>query len=1055
MTKNSFTVYNASAGSGKTFTIVKEYLKTLFASNRIDKYKSVLAITFTNKAVAEMKSRILINLKSFSDSRILLPSIPNDLSGQIFMFESIATELGLSASQLHQKAFRIHDAILNNYAAFDIVTIDTFTHRIIRTFAYDLKLSQNFQVALDTDEILNEAISNVLIKVGEDKELTKLLIDFAIYKADDDKSWDIGIDLYKTSRLLFNENEFKHLALLQNKSLKDFDSLSKTIENKLSEYTTAIKDISLNIINEFETKQIPKADIKSIYAYFLKLSKEDFSVTYDKVWQTKLVNGETIYLKKTLSPIASLIDQMQSRIIVDFELTKKLFFQISFLKNFSKNLVPLSVLNIVNKEIQNIKQEQNILLISEFNQLISDEIKDQPAPFIYERIGERYRNFFIDEFQDTSQLQWQNLKPLVENTLSTAPNKGEQHSLLLVGDAKQAIYRWRGGKPEQFIDLYEGLSPFYIKKDVQNLDTNYRSYSQIVDFNNDFFSFLYPRFKKDTHKELYKLGNKQNQNNKKGGFVKLSFIEDVSEELAVELYQEKVLENIENALRNGFLKSDICIVTRKTKEGIAIADFLTEKNIPIISSETLLVNKSPEVQFIVSFLNYLLFPTNSISKLSLLKYLYLKLDVQSSEHCFYSTFLKLCPEDFFNRLLVSYQVQFDYQTFQTLPFYELVEQIIRSFNLVDTSDAYIQYFLDEVLNFSQHKQTGIQGFLEFWESKKDKLSIVAPQGTDAITLMTIHKSKGLEFPVIIFPFAELDLYNEIDPKQWFELNKDDYNGFPEAYLNYNKEIEFYGEQGSCLWHKRRAQLELDNINLLYVALTRPKEQLYIITKKVLNKKTNQESEKLYSGLFIGFLKKINKWQDDLDEYSFGDETKLSVKTSIQVENELVFTSSSRLDHKLAILTKSGALWNSSQQNAIEKGNLIHMILSKIKYHDDAIPVFEELIANGTITLEQELLLKPILIDLTCNSKMAKFYKKNLVVLNEKEMMTENGEILVPDRVVIDGNKVVVIDYKTGTFLFKHESQINKYAQFLSKMGYHIENKILVYLDDELNIREVN
>ena len=176
MSQNSFTVYNASAGSGKTFTLVKEYLKTLFSSVNRDKYKNILAITFTNKAVAEMKSRILLNLNAFADSQILLPVVPANLQEQYQMFKVIANELALTDKQLHNKAVIIHDAVLNNYAAFDIVTIDTFTHRIIRTFAYDLKLSQNFEVALDTEEILNEAIANLLIKVGEDEKLTNLLI---------------------------------------------------------------------------------------------------------------------------------------------------------------------------------------------------------------------------------------------------------------------------------------------------------------------------------------------------------------------------------------------------------------------------------------------------------------------------------------------------------------------------------------------------------------------------------------------------------------------------------------------------------------------------------------------------------------------------------------------------------------------------------------------------------------------------------------------------------------------------------------------------------------
>lgn len=1054
MNTNSFTVYNASAGSGKTFTLVKEYLKTLFSSNKIDKYKNILAVTFTNKAVAEMKGRILDSLKGFADPEILLSAVPENLQDQHQMFAVIASELGLDTMQLHKKAIRIQDAILNNYAAFDIVTIDTFTHRIIRTFAYDLKLPQNFEVALDTEDVLQEAIANVLVKVGEDKKLTKLLIDFALHKADDDKSWDIALDLYRVSRLLLNENEVEHVSKLKDKSLEDFDKLKETLEQKLTYAKNEIVSQSKVILNDFENNGISENDIKSIFGYFSKLAKEDFSVKYGLVWQTKLLNGDTLYPKRVFGAGADSIDEMQSNISLVFLNTKTLFSEISFLKNFLKSIVPLSVLNVVNKELQSIKEEQNILLISEFNQLISNEIKGQPAPFIYERIGERYQNYFIDEFQDTSEMQWQNLIPLTENALVTEPKPNEQHSLLIVGDAKQAIYRWRGGKPEQFIDLYEEENPFYIDKSIQNLDTNYRSYSEVVDFNNDFFSFLSHKFQNETHQELYKIGNNQKQNTKKGGFVKVSFVENVLEEEATILYQEKVLETIENVLAQGFVKADICIVTRKKKDGIAIADFLVERGISIISSETLLVNKSKEVQFIISFLTYLLHSENKNSKMEFLNYLYTKLEVEGSEHQFYVELLQLSSQELFKELAISHQIQFDYETFQTLPFYELVEQIIRAFYLVNSSDAYVQYFLDEVLSFSQKKQTGIQGFLEFWELKKDKLSIIAPEGADAITLMTIHKSKGLEFPVIIFPFAELDIYKDQDSKTWYPINEEEYNGFSEAYLYFNKEVETYGEIGERLWSERRAQLELDNINLLYVALTRPKEQLYVISKKNINKK-GEENENLFSGFFIGFLKQIEKWQEDTDDYEFGELLKLSSKTAIKEEKELLFTSSSRSDHNLAILTKAGFLWNSEQGDAIEKGNLIHLILSKIAYKTDVDIVFQQMVLNGTITANQEELLKPILVNLIEMSDMSIYFEDDLEVFNERAILTKGGKTLIPDRIVFKGNKATVIDYKTGSFDLKHEEQVNTYASVLSDMGYEIDKKLLVYLDDKIKIIEVS
>ena len=1010
MSANSFIVYNASAGSGKTFTLVKSYLKTLLLSTDVAKYKRVLAITFTNKAVAEMKTRVLENLKAFANTEILSEKVPEALNDAHQMFLAIADELDVNLGVLHIKAKRVHNMILNNYAAFDIVTIDTFTHRIIRTFAHDLKLPQNFEVALDTEEILQEAINNVIAKVGVDKKLTRLLIDFATQKADDDKSWDISLDLFNVSKLLLNENEIQHINVLKDKTLNDFDALKKTITKNIEQIEKELVVIAKNRLSVFKTQGIQKSDFDrgSLYTHFVKLAALDLNVKFDTGWQNKLCANETLYPKRVDSTIALAIDAMQSAIADDFEKTKQLFFEIKFLKNFQNNIVPLSVLNVVNKELQRIKEEQNILLISEFNQIIANEIKGQPAPFIYERIGERYQNYFIDEFQDTSQMQWQNLVPLVENALITEPKQNEHNSLLIVGDAKQAIYRWRGGKPEQFIELYEEENPFYIHKKIANLDTNYRSYSEVVDFNNSFFSFLSNRFELSTHKELYKIGNQQKQNSKKGGFVQLSFIENVVEEEATKLYQEKVLTIIENVLNEGFCKADICIVTRKKKDGVAIADYLTDKNIAIISSETLLIDKSAEVKFVISFLSYLLNPSNKNYKIELLCYLFSKLTVEVSEHKFYEELLVLSPAEFFKHLAINYQIQFDYNSVQTLPLYELVEQVIRSFRLVDSSDAYIQYFLDEVLSFSQKKASGIQGFLEYWELKKDKLSIVAPQGADAVTIMTIHKSKGLEFPIVIVPFAELDVYKEQNAKIWYPINGQQFNGFSEAFLNFNKEVASYSSIGNELTAQRKSQLELDNINLLYVALTRPKEQLYIITKKNVSTKTGEENTNFFSGFFIGYLKNMGEWKESINDFTFGSIKKQSKQTKIPETGTINFVSSSRSDHNLSVLTKNGYLWDTNQEEAIEKGNLIHLALSKIKYKNDVDIALQELFFDGVLNKEQEDQLKPLIKKVINTPALTQYFEETKEVFNEKPIITASGEIIIPDRVIIEKNNATII-----------------------------------------------
>ncbi|MGB0895965.1 MAG: UvrD-helicase domain-containing protein [Flavobacteriaceae bacterium] len=1053
MSENTFVVYNASAGSGKTYTLVRSYLKALFSSRDIHKYKRILAITFTNKAVAEMKGRILDNLKAFSDPKIVSESVPDNLKDARQVFDALTEDLQISQEELHKKAIKTQGAILNNYAAFDVVTIDTFTHRLIRTFAYDLKLPQNFEVALDTEEVLQEAVNNVLNKVGEDDNLTKLLIDFAVQKADDDKSWDISLDLYNVSKLLLNENEAKHLKAFKDKTLDDFEMLKTTLSKKIKTAEEKIVKIAENRLLDFESKGIVEGDLKPVFGYFTKLVQLNFKIKYDAVWQTKLINGDAIYPKRIASGNGKLIDEIQSEIASDFEETKTLFYELSFLRNFKKNVVPLSVLNIVHQEIERIKEEQNILLISEFNHIISNEIKNQPTPFIYERIGERYSNYFIDEFQDTSELQWQNLIPLAENALASEPIGPEQNSLLIVGDAKQAIYRWRGGKPEQFIDLYEGKRPFFIENQVENLDTNYRSYSEVIKFNNNFFSYLSNKFHDATHQRLYKEGNQQKTTAKNGGYVNISFVDNVVEEEAVEQYQDKVFKTIQNVLDQGFCKADICIITRTKKSGIAIADYLAEHKIDIISSETLLLSKSEEVRFIISFLQYIVYPQNKIVKIEVLKYLYKKMNVADGEHMFYTCFINLSPREFFEQLAEQYQVNFDFNSVETLPFYELVEQVIRTFNLVKKSNAYVQYFLDEVQLFAQKKSTGIHGFLEYWELKKDKLSIVAPNGGDAVTLMTIHKSKGLEFPVVILPFAELDVFKETNPTIWYPIKEDEFNGFSEAFLNFNKDVESFGKTGQILWKNRRTQLELDNINLLYVALTRPREQLYIISKNNVDK-AGAEKDNFFSGFFIGYLKSIGVWHENTVDYEFGSTVKNSSATEIGIPKELGFISSSRMNHNLSVLTKNGYLWDTNQQEAIERGNLMHLILSKIKYKSDVNMVFEELESEGTINPQQSDNLRELIMNVITNPGLSEYFEVGEEVYNERPILTKEGGVLIPDRLNIKNNVVSIIDYKTGSYNIKHEHQVNTYENALLEMNYTIGKKMLVYLADEIKIVDV-
>ncbi|MBC3845852.1 UvrD-helicase domain-containing protein [Winogradskyella echinorum] len=1043
MHNSPYKIYNASAGSGKTFTLAKAYLKILVQSKNYDEFKSILAITFTNKAVGEMKARIIDMLKSFSSEKSLQQPHP--------MFVAICDELSIEPIFLHNKSKHILKHIIHNYGAFDISTIDGFTHRVIRTFAHDLNLPVNFEVELDQERLLNEAVDSLIAKAGNDNTLTKVLIDFAIEKADDDKSWDISYDFNKIAKLLVNENDLFAIETLKGKTLQDFKLLKEKLIKQILQLETHIvkaAQASLTLIEECGL-QFDDFNRSSLPNHFQKLSDKQFSVGFEAAWQNDLKEGNTIYPKRVTETIASTIESIQPTLTEAFTKTKRLIFELKLKKEFYKNITPLSVLNAIQNELNAIKDEQNKMLISEFNKIISNEIKDQPTPFIYERLGEKFKHYFIDEFQDTSKMQWENLVPLLDNALSAANG-----STMLVGDAKQAIYRWRGGEAEQFINLYnETVNPFQVEAEVVPLNTNYRSAKEIIAFNNSFFKFLSERyFSNAQYADLYKHAGQIPFSNL-DGFVNLNFLDITKEDDATELYALEVLKTINQCVANGFALDDVCVLVRKRKEGVALANYLSDQGIKITSSETLLLKNSDKINFVSSFLKLLLQPNNDSLKVEVLSYIAEEYHIKD-KHQFFTLYLKNSLDDMFEELK-QLQIFINKDELLQLPLYELVEHIIRTFKLNEKSDAYLQFYMDEVLEFSQKQHSDLAAFVSYFDKKQDKLSVVSPENMKAVKIMTIHKSKGLEFPVVIFPFADLNIYKELEPKVWFPVIGEEYCGFDTLLLNYGKDVEHYGEIGNEIYQTHQSQLELDNINLLYVVLTRAVEHLHIISKKDISSK-GVVSENTYAGMFISYLQQQNKWNDNQLNYSFG---KLNLKQS-NLEKEsaskaLKFISVPKEDHNLSIITKAGLLWDTKQEKAIERGNLVHLVLSKIKTIDNLDFAFNDLLVSGEITKDNKDDLETLVANVVEHPKLAVYYQDNFKIYNERDIITSSGQLLRPDRLNINSkHEAIIIDYKTGEQKAFHKTQLNDYETVLTQMNLTVTHKLLVYINDTIDVIEV-
>jgi len=478
---------------------------------------------------------------------------------------------------------------------------------------------------------------------------------------------------------------------------------------------------------------------------------------------------------------------------------------------------------------------------------------------------------------------------------------------------------------------------------------------------------------------------------------------------------------------------------------------LSEKNIEIISSETLLLKNSEKVGFIINLLNVIQNPADKEFKVQLLYFLHQYLQINEDKHQFLNKLINLPTSDFFEELK-TYNTNFNYNEFIQSPFYESIEYAIRSFHLSIESDSNIQFFLDVVFEYQQKKQVSLGGFLEFWELKNEKLSIVAPEAKNAVRIMTIHKAKGLEFPVVIFPFS-IDIYNQIKPKVWYSYKESEV--FDSVLINYGEKLNSIGVEGEHLFKKRKEELELDNFNILYVALTRAVEHLYVVTEKNLSSK-GDENLKHTSGLFINFLKEQGVWDSEKLDYSFGtcQRTNVEIKDENSTISQNNFISNSWKNHQISIVANSSLLWDTEQGNAINYGNLIHEVLSKIKTENDISEVINEYLFKGVITIDNKQEITAIIKNVVLHPLLKNYFNQNNVVYNERKILTSNKKFIIPDRLVFNGNKVTVIDYKTGKPDDKYIQQVTMYAQVLKDLNFKVDKKLLVYINKEITIEEV-
>lgn len=1052
----SFTVYRSSAGSGKTFTLVREYLKMILLEPR--DFRRILAITFTNKAAAEMKERVLHALRELS----VLPE-SSDTKISHTLLRQLSDQTGLSQPEIAERSARVLRLILHNYSDFTIGTIDSFSHRVIRSFAHDFGLPVQFNVEMDATEMLTSAVDLLLERVGTDEELTRFLVRFLEVRLDEDKGWNIDRILVEFAQVLLDEEGQEHIASLRSLSLSDFSRIAGVIHSRVADFEKRILKIgndALGVIAEagLQTSSFYRGN-QGISKYFEYLAKGRFDKIQPNSYVLVTIDEDKWAGSKATHQDTGLIEVVKPRLLELFleacSLLEKSSEKYMLNKLLAKTIYPVAVLNEIDHMLTAFKKQSNIIHISEFNRRISSIVMNEPVPFIYERLGERYQHLMIDEFQDTSRLQWQNFIPLLENSLASG------YFNLVVGDGKQAIYRFRNGDVTQFSRLpkLEGADRNPVLNQRQQileanfskhqLKDNFRSKSEIVEFNNLFFAYI-ATLLDEQGKSVYEELKQDHQPEKKGGYLEINILGGQDDKYTfAELNHIELFKILEKLTRDGFSPKDIAILCRNNKQASSIARALSEKGIDVVSSESLLLSQSPEINFLIAFIRFLFEQENPVNQAEIAAYL-----VNSgriSGESWPEILKKIATAGSSGwgliRLLKEQGWDLDRELLLTLPLYDLCESLIRTFQLNREANAYLQFFLDAVLTYMKHDKSGAGNFMGWWETKKQKLSVVIPEGLDAVHIMTIHKSKGLQFPVVIFPFAD-ERKKLTKDYLWADLREQNIPGLSTALLKTEAAIEKTAFREQYLEEERKSMLDL--VNLLYVVMTRPEERLYILTSTPPVKKETVQS---LPSFFAGFLEKEGLYQPDKTVYTFGIPEPKRTSGRREKENHLVLQNFISDEWRNKIKVKSRAPWNwdSDIPGKVQFGNQVHQLLAKITSVSEVEKAMQEAVRSGIISTDELTPIRQILDAIFSHPEIGKLYTEGVKVKTEPGILIPDGAMFRPDRVVFDNGNPVIVEYKTGIRNESHINQLNKYGNLLLEMGYSRVDKYLVYLHNGVEV----
>jgi len=1023
-----FDIINASAGSGKTFALTKRILTKILKSKDENYFKRILALTFTNRAADEMKSRILKNLKDFSESQI--KDSPTE------MFEQVKKELALSSDKIIILAKERLNLLLHNYSFFQIETLDSFNHHIIRSFYKELNLDPDFRVVIEAEEILDQSVSRIFENIENDKEISSLIKDFSIKKISEGKSWDVEFDLKEFAQSVLKENEIVDVEQIEKSSLKEFNVLKNRIELRVNELSSELNSLLIKIEKNISNQGMEIDFSRNSFPKFIT-SVQNSSFKWSSMTSiSNLFEKNTLINKSCLKKNPDKLNVFVANLFELFLELKERLVKIKVLDSFLYSLTPSILLKIIKSNSEDIQKENNELLLSKFNKLIYKEIGNQHTPYLYEKLGVKFNDYLIDEFQDTSNLQWKNLIPLISHAIESFQENENQGSLFLVGDPKQSVYRWRGADPKIFASLLlNEKTPFSVQKSITNLPVNFRSRNEIINFNNSLFKHASGLLKSNYYKKIFLQGSDQKHNNFSNGHVSITFInKDFKKEQQLESVLKETLSQIENCLSRGFEQSEIAVLVRDNKQSSQISEWLIENNISVLSQDSLSIDNSEKVELLINLIK-LKDDNNNQEARAVIIGNFANLVKPKDLFVFYKENLN----NELKRFLKNLNIFSLYKAFE-ISFLESVDFFIKELQMdLSNTDPYILFLREVIFEQVSQNKNNEKEFLVFWKQNSTKIKIPSGSSKNAVQVLTIHKAKGLEFPVVIYPFVDSVTHRNSGKRNWLPVFEENFS--KKILIPFNENFKEYSDSFQKEYDSISSNEELDNLNLLYVALTRAVDELHLISEYPRLKSINSHNQIIRS-----FLENYAEWREDRNKFTWGKPlTKDIVKKNDPASDAKGF------ETKYFQPVPDTKFINDK----MIFGNVFHEFMSHIEFENDYINEKNELNLSKLIDKNTKNRVIKISKSVIEHHDLKEYFSINNSVYCEQEIFTESNKIIKPDRLVFfDSNRVAVIDYKTGEKNKKDLKQILKYKKTLENMGKKVEASILVYIENSIEIVKI-